>query len=322
MKILFKNGEALKKEIEGISNKIRSIVFGELKRDGVVVGISGGIDSAVVAALAVKALGNEKVLGVILPEKDSNESSKRLGIEIAEKLGIKYEIQDITNQLEGFGVYNKIDSIIKKYYENFDSTFKYKIIIPNNILEKRMLSLYYIVIEDKLGNEVTRKRLNYYDYKEIQASLSIKLRTRMVNLYYHAERNGYLVAGTTNRTEYDEGNFCKHGDGGVDFEVISHLYKTEVYECARMLDIPQEIIDRPPSPDTCSSFVTDEEFYFSLKISILDKLLYGYNNNLDIKELSDELAITEEQVQDVFKDINNKQKNTMHLKVMPITCEQ
>ncbi len=321
MESLFKKGPEINKEIDDICSGIIDVVKNKLKKEGAVVGISGGVDSAVVAYLLVKALGKDNVFGVILPEKDSNESSKRLGIEVAERLGIRYEVFDITHQLDSFKIYDKINEILRNIYLEFDETHKYKIIIPNNLLSNRKLSLYYIVIEDKDGKEVCRKRLNYYDYKAIQAALSFKLRVRMSDLYYYAEKNNYLVAGTTNRTEYDLGNFCKYGDGGVDFEVISHLYKTEVYNCAKALEISQEIIDRPPSPDTCSSFVTDEEFYFSLDIPTLDKILCGYNNNINSSVIAKSLSIEEEQVNSVLIDIKNKQNNTAYLKKMPIMCK-
>ncbi|WP_172674772.1 NAD(+) synthase [Cellulosilyticum ruminicola] len=317
MKIEFK--KHMREETERLCSRIKTVTTQLLKKDGVVVGLSGGIDSALTATLCVKALGKDKVLGVILPEKDSSPESKKLAADLAEKLGIKYVVNEITPTLEGLNIYNSILEVIRKYYPDFTEDMKYKIILPNKLLTKRMLNLYALVIEDSEGKEICRKRLGYYDYKKISAALSVKLRIRMVNLYYQAESVNYAVAGTTNRSEYELGNFCKYGDGGVDFEVIAHLYKTEVYQMSKYNEIDQRIIDRPPSPDTCSAFVTDEDFFFSLPLELLDKLLYAYNH-YSVEETAQILELEVAQVESIFKDFTNKKNNTNYLKEMPIAC--
>ncbi|MCR4441815.1 MAG: NAD(+) synthase [Peptococcaceae bacterium] len=306
-------------ECQKICDSIRQIVYEFLKRDGVVIGLSGGIDSSVTAALCVRALGKDKVLGVVLPEKESSKESEPYAVKLAETLGINYVKKDITPILEQFGVYEKIEEIVKKYHPGFNESFKYKIVLPG-MLDKSILNLYSLSVVDSSGNEVLRKKLPFHDYKAFQAALSIKLRVRMINLYYYSEKNNMAVAGTTNRSEFDLGNFCKYGDGGIDFEVISHLYKTQVYDLAKYLKIPEEIQQRTPSPDTCSAYVSDEEFFFSLPFDILDRLLYAHAKNFSAAKTAKIVGMEEKQVAAIFANFQNKKNNTMHIKMLPPAC--
>jgi NAD+ synthase len=306
-------------EAKNICNAISEVVHKFFKRDGVVVGLSGGIDSSLTAALCVRALGRENVLGVLLPERESSPDSAKFGKMIAEELGIRYTLKDITPVVEQIGSYSDIKDIVKKYYPAFHSDYKYKIVLPN-MMNNSVLNIYALCIEDDKGNEIVRKTLQFNDYKAFQAALSVKLRARMIHLYYYAEKNNYIVAGTTNRTEFDLGNFCKYGDGGIDFETISHLYKTQVYQMSEHLKIPEPIIKRLPSPDTCSAFVSDEEFYFSLPFDILDKLLFAFNNSISVSKTSIFLNLDENRVKKIFSNFNSKIKNTQLLKQLPPVC--
>lgn len=305
-------------EIEKIGQFIREITLRNFKRKGAVIGISGGIDSAVVAELCVKALGGERVFGLFLPEKESNPISLQYGRKQAAKLGINTETVDITESLQSLGVYQKRNAAIKGIIPEFHDSLKFNITLPQNLLEKDRLNYHSITVEDKNGKKQT-KRLSGTDWLEISACQNIKQRTRMIQCYYYAEKNNYIVAGTTNKPELMQGFFVKFGDGGVDIEPIAHLYKTQVYQLANYLGVIQEIINRPPSPDTYSLPVSDKEFYFCLDYEMLDLLLYAYENNIPMDKIVGVLGLEKEQINRVFKDFRAKEQATWHLRQMAPT---
>lgn len=308
------------REVERISEFIREKTVKEFKRRGAVIGLSGGIDSAVVGELCVRAFGKERVLGLLLPERESNPVSREYGARHAAKMGIECIEVDITRYLDGLGVYDKRNGVIKDMFPQFDNTHRFHITLPQNLLEKDRVSYHSITIEDSYGERQT-KRISATDWLKISACQNMKQRVRMIQLYYHADRRNYIVAGTTNRSEAIGGFFVKYGDGGVDIEPIAHLYKVQVYALARELGVIREIIDRPPSPDTYSLPVTDKEFYFCLDYELLDLLLYAYENKMPADEVSRELQLSTEQVQRVFKDIAAKERATWHLRQLPPTLE-
>ncbi|MFX0195925.1 MAG: NAD(+) synthase [Candidatus Hodarchaeota archaeon] len=303
-------------ETEKISRFIHEMTLKDFKRRGVVVGLSGGIDSAVVSELCVRALGKERVLGIFLPEKESNPISIQYGQKQAKKMGIETLTVNITENLKSFGTYQRRNAVIKRILPKFDDSFKFHITLPQNLLEIDRLNYHSITIDDEKGTGET-KRISGTDWLEISACQNIKQRTRMIQLYHHAEKNNYIVAGTTNRSEVIQGFYVKFGDGGVDLEPIAHLYKTQVYQLAHYLGVIKEIINRPPSPDTYSLPVTDKEFYFCLDYELLDLLLYAYENNVTSNTISKTLDLTEEQVERAFRDFRAKEQATWHLRQMP-----
>jgi NAD+ synthase len=305
-------------EIERICQFIRRMAIKEFKRKGAVVGLSGGIDSSLVAELAVRALGKERVFGVFLPEKESNPISLEYGRKQAEKLGIETITVNITENLKSFDVYQKRNAVIKCVIPEFDDTSRFHITLPQNLLEKDRINFHSITVEDKNEKKET-KRLSGTEWLEISACQNIKQRTRMIQLYYYAEKNNYMVAGTTNKSELMQGFFLKFGDGGVDLEPIAHLYKTQVYQMANYLGVIQEIIDRSPSPDTYSLPVSDKEFYFCLDFELLDLLLYAYENRISLDNISMTLGLEENQIERVFKDFRAKEQATWHLRRTPPT---
>ncbi len=302
-------------EAERVSSFIREQIRA-MHRDGAVIGISGGIDSALSAALCVKALGKDKVSGLILPDKESSPQSAEFAAKQAEQLGIKVETVNITPVLEAFGTYEKRDAVAHSIFPEFNQDYKLKITLPSDILNKENFNFFTLTIIDPQGQTKTA-RLNNAQAKGIIAATCTKHRTRMMTQYYYAERNNYLVCGTTNKSEAMQGLFVKYGDGGVDIEPIAHLYKNQVFQLAEHLGVIKEIINRAPCPDTFSAPVTDEEWYFRMPYKQLDLLLWAWENKVDISQVCLVMDLTPEQVTRVFRDFTNKYNATKHLSQLP-----
>jgi len=303
-------------EAKRISDFIKKTVLKDYRRRGVVVGLSGGIDSALTAALSVKTFGKERVLGLILPEKESSSESEVLARELTNQLGIKTETVLITPTLESLGVYQGREALVKKYFPGFTEGWKYKMAISKDTLEREGLNIFHLIVIDKDG-VAHKERLSLNDYFEMVAATDMKQRTRMMQLYYYAEKNNYIVAGTTNKSELLQGFFVKYGDGGVDMEPIAHLYKTQVFQLSEYLGVPQSIIKRTPSPDTWSAGVSDEEFYFRIPYDLLDLLLYAHEQQVPLEDISNILNMPSEKILRFYKDFDAKYKATWHLRVMP-----
>ena len=158
-------------------------------------------------------------------------------------------------------------------------------------------------------------------YLQMVAATNFKQRVRKMMEYYHADRLNYVVAGTPNRLEYDQGFFVKLGDGSADIKPIAHLYKTQVYALAEYLGVPEEIRRRPPTTDTFSLPQTQEEFYFALPYAKMDLCLYGRNNGVPAAEVAAAAGLTTEQVERVYKDIDQKRRTTAYLHARPQLVE-
>lgn len=303
-------------EATKICEFIKKTVLKDYRRKGVVVGISGGIDSALAAALSVKAFGKERVLGLILPEKESSPESAFLARQLANQLAIKTETIPITPILQTLGVYQRREAIVRKYFPDFAEDWKYKLAISKDKLEREGFNIFHLIAIDKEG--VARQgRLSLPDYLEMVAVTDMKQRTRMMQLYFYAEKSNYIVAGTTNKSELLQGFFVKYGDGGVDMEPIAHLYKMQVFQLSEFLGVPQSIIKRTPSPDTWSAGVSDEEFYFRVPYDLLDLLLYAYEEKVPEEDVSKILNMPREKILRFYKDFEAKHKATWHLRTMP-----
>ena len=303
-------------EARKISCFIREMTSKDFKRRGAVVGLSGGIDSAVTAELCVRALGKERILGLLLPEKESNPVSSEYAKKQADKMGIGTITVNITEHLTSLDVYENRNAVIRRIFPEFDETFRFHVTLPQNLLEKDRLNYHSITIEDGSGSKQT-KRISGKDWLAISACQNMKQRSRMIQLYHYAEKQNYIVAGTTNKSEVIQGFYVKFGDGGVDIEPIAHLYKVQVYELAHHLGVIDEIINRPPSPDTYSLPVTDKQFYFCLDYELLDLLLYAYENHAAPNDISNLLDLKQEQVDRAFRDFRAKEQATWHLRQMP-----
>lgn len=286
------------------------------RRRGVVLGLSGGIDSSVTAALAVRAFGPERVLGLLMPEADSADESLELGGTVAEHLGIESRLETITPLLEAARCYERRDAAFRTVIPEYGPDWKSKIVLPS-LLESDSYRLFTLVARAPDGSE-HRARLGPAEYLEIVAATNFKQRTRKMLEYYHADRRGYLVAGTPNLLEYDQGFFVKLGDGAADIKPIAHLYKTQVYRLAEYLGLPEDIRSRPPTTDTYSLPQTQEEFYFSLPYDAMDVCLFAVNHDVSPAAVADELGLTPEQVERVFADIAAKRRVAAYLNAAPV----
>ena len=305
-------------EIERIAQSLRAQVLGEFRRRGAVLGLSGGIDSSVVAALCVRAFGKEKVLGLFMPERHSSDDALTLGRLLADSLGIEAIVEDIAPALEGLGCYRRQDEAIRSVVPQYGGDWKCKLVLPS-ILETNRLNVTRLTVQSPQG-EVSTVRLTPAAYLQIVAATNYKQRVRKMTEYYHADRLNYAVAGTPNRLEYDQGFFVKQGDGAADVKPIAHLYKTQVYQLAAHLGIPEEIRRRPPTTDTFSMPQTQEEFYFALPYDRMDLCLYALNQGIPAAEVAPLVQLTPEQVERVFKDIEAKRRATKYLHTPPLLC--
>jgi NAD+ synthase len=302
---------------EELINSLQRDVRQTLRRSGAVVGISGGVDSSVVLALCVRALGPKRVVGVMMPEKDSSPDSLVLARKVADQFNVETVVEDMTGALVGFGCYSRRDEAIRRVFPEYDPSYKAKITLPGNVLESEALNVFYLTIIAPDGKE-SSKRLNPRDYLQIVAASNFKQRSRMTMLYYHAELRNYAVVGTPNKNEHDQGFFVKWGDGGYDVAPIRHLFKTQVYQLAEYLEIPQEIRMAIPTTDTYSAPSSQEEFFFRLPFEVMDLLWYAQEHRVPLSEVAKVMDLSEDQVQRVFADLTRKQRTTQYLRTLPI----
>jgi NAD+ synthase len=293
--------------------------LGRSRRRGAVVALSGGIDSSVVAALCVAALGRDRVFGLHMPERESSEETVNLSRMVADSLGIDSQLEDISSLLEAAGCYRRRDHAIRMVCPEYGPGYRSKIILPS-VIESDSFRLYSVVVMAPDGTQ-SRHRLTPQSYLGIVAATNFKQRVRKMIEYYHADRLNYVVTGTPNRLEYDQGFFVKLGDGAADIKPIAHLYKSQVYALAEHLGVPDEIRTRPSTTDTYSLPQSQEEFYFSLPHERMDLCLYGKNNGVPPQDVAAAAGLTVEQVQRVFRDIDQKRATTEYLHLGPQLTE-
>lgn len=313
--ILFDDVEPV---VDAIVEKLRTDVLHKLRRFGGVVGISGGIDSSVCLALTARALGPEKVLGVMMPEKDSSPESSELAQELADRFNVKAITEDITAALAGFRCYERRDNAVKRIFPDYDpARHKMKIGIPKQGLSANLPPVFSLTVIDEKGDSKSRI-LPVREYLEIVASSNFKQRSRMSMLYFHGEALHYAVIGTPNKHEQEQGFFVKYGDGGADVMPIGNLYKTQVYQLARFLEVPEAIIKRTPTTDTYSAEQTQEEFFYQMPFEQMDILWYGYENGYSPEEVAEVMEMTNDQVMGLYSNFERKRKTTDYLRMSPI----
>ncbi len=307
-------------ESEKICGQIRTIMTGMLRRRGLVVGLSGGIDSSVSVGLAAKALGPDRIVALLMPERHSSDDTLNLSKSVAETFGVRWFHEDISGVLQAVGFYRRYDDAVRLAIPEYGDGWKSKIVIPN-LMETKGFNLFSIVAQRPDGTPV-QKRLPLKAYLEIVAATNFKQRTRKMFEYYYADKFNYAVVGTPNRLEYDQGFFVKLGDGAADIKPIAHLYKTQVYQMAAYLGVPEIIRNRPPTTDTYSMPQGQDEFYFSLPYDKMDLCLYGKNNGYRPADIADALGLAPDQVQRVYDDIDTKRATTRYLHLSPQLIEE
>lgn len=307
------------READRIADTIRTTVE-RSRRKGVVVAVSGGIDSSVVATLAVRALGSSRVFAVHMPEKESASETLPLSTELTDWLAVDSTVEDISPILAAAGCYRRRDAAIRSVVPEYAEGYRSKIVLPS-VLDSDAYRLYSVVVEAPDGTRITR-RLTPTAYLEIVAASNFKQRTRKMLEYFHSDCLNYIVAGTPNRLEYDQGFFVKLGDGAADVKPIAHLYKTQVYALAAHLGVPESIRTRPSTTDTYSLPQSQEEFYFSLPYGRMDMCLYALNHGVAAADVADATGLTPEQVERVFRDIGQKRRSTAYLHATPVLVEK
>ena len=304
----------MEKTINSIENFVKDEISKKFQKQGAVIGISGGIDSAVTAAICTKSIGAEQILGLIMPEKESNPTSQILAKKLAEKFQIETKVIDITSILESFGVYKIKEQIVKEKFPDFNNNSKYRIAVPSKF--SNSIGIPFLEILDN-ENKKHQFKISASEFLTLTAASSIKHRVRMTMLYYYAEKNNFCVVGTTNKSEFLQGYFVKYGDGGTDIEPLTNLYKSQIYQIGQFLEIPEEILNSDPSPDIWSFSTSDEEFFFSVPYHLVDLILYARENNMSNSEIQKISNLSLEQIENLIRSQNQRQSKSQHMREIP-----
>jgi NAD+ synthase len=302
---------------ERIATYLRDQITGTLKKTGAVVGISGGIDSALVATLCTRALGADRVFGVALPGHESESVSAELARGLADHVGFTLAHQPISAALEGLGCYERRNEAIRRVFPEFQDDWTAKITNPGSILDKETFNFFRLTVESPEGTVLSR-RIPAEAYLQIVAASNLKQRVRMTALYYHAERLNRAVIGTANRDELGQGFFVKYGDGGADLHPIVRLYKTQVFQLARHLGVPETILSRAPTTDTYSAEVSQVEFYYGLDFERMDLITWALEHSIPAAEVATVLHLETEQIERAFANIARKRVATNYLRSSPL----
>ena len=299
----------LEAEADRIAAWMREALRG-MRRRGLVVAMSGGIDSSVCAALAVRTVGRDRVFGLLLPERDSSPRSTQLGRQLATHLGIDFTVHDIAPALQAIGCYDEQLAAIRELFPAYGTDWKNKIVLQGGL--EGGINFYRLIVESPSG-ERSEARLPPAPYLRIVAATNHKQRLRKAMEYFHADRLNHAVVGTPNRLEYDQGFFVKNGDGAADIKPIAHLYKTQVYAMARHLGLPEAICSATPTTDTYSLPQGQDEFYFALPYAQMDLALWAHEHGVPVAQLASMLGMDEAGAEAVYRDIVAKRRQAAYL---------
>lgn len=312
--LAFDREETVKKIVAGIRENLR-----RLRKRGLIIAISGGIDSSLSAALCVEAIGKDRVYGLLLPEHDSSSESISKGEVVARHLGIQYEIKNIAPILEAAGCYQSRDEAMKRTIPEYEGHWKSKIAISGG--SEGLANYFNLVVQTPEG-ELREEKMALAEYLTVVAATNYKQRVRKMIEYFHADRLNYADIGTPNRLEYDQGFFVKNGDGAADIKPIAHLYKSQVYALAVHLGLPEDVCNSVPTTDTYSLPQGQDEFYFALDYKKMDVALWCYNNDKPAEFLAASLSVELKAAEHIYKDIENKRKTTAPLHWRALTVEK
>jgi NAD+ synthase len=308
------------------TEKVRAIITDHLRktvktihRDGFVVGLSGGIDSTLTAHLAVEAVGAQKVLGVIMPERESSPESRELALDLAQKLQIEYHEVDLTRPLEGLDAYNKRDAVVRRYFPSYDpAEHRVGISLRQDMIGSTFPPIHYLIVQDEKGTTQLEERIRLRDYTEFVAATNFKQRSRAVQLYYFADHYNYAVLGTTNRDELLLGFFVKLGDGAADVEGIEGLYKSELYVLAKAMGVDQRVIDRTPTTDTLPGQRSQKGYFYGLEFETLDTALQVFEGTLTAKSAAERTGLDEAQLARLVENLRRRHETTTILRSPPL----
>jgi NAD+ synthase len=268
------------------------------KREVIVIGLSGGLDSTLTTYLSVEAVGKRNVFGLILPEKNSSIQNMRDATALAHVLDIDYRFMDITKVLKEIGIYRLSPS-----------TF----LISRKTQEKWVKRQW----KEMGGNDVFLKDLasnaKEKDFWEAQAYYRAKVRLRTILLYFYADMRNGLVLGNTNKTDILTGLYVRYGDDAADIAPIANIYKTQIREIAKKMKIPRAILEKTPSPDLIPGI--DDEFILGLSYEDIDEILYCLENNLSVE-------LPEEKVNRVREIMDKASLRSLPKHVFPFNGEK
>jgi NAD+ synthase len=305
----------VRSEVERMGRELREATAAALHKRGAVIAISGGVDSAVCAVLAVRTFGPERVLTLILPERESSPESRVRARSLAAHLGITPLEHDIGPTLEAIGCYRWRDDAVRRVLPEYGPGWRMKIAVSGG-LEGR-INHFKLVAQSPDGS-THEARLKLPEYLQIVAATSFKQRVRKSIEYFHADRLNYVVIGSPNRLEYDQGFFVKNGDGAADIKPIAHLYKSQVYAIAHHLGLPADIAGALPTTDTYSLSQGQDEFYFALPYRQMDLALWALNHGIAKEDLAATLGMSPERAGRVYDDICAKRRATRYLHRQPL----